>query len=122
MDVNIKVAIRCRPLNSKEKSRGCSNIIAMSNNSSNNSNGSLNVVSVTHLTDNALSKEFTFDHCYNIDSTHDQVYIDLGEPMVKQALEGFNSTLFAYGQTGECIHMSHLHIHLQICLHICTLT
>jgi len=46
-------------------------------------------------------KSFTFDHCYDVDSTQEQVYSDLGGPIVMQALDGYNGTLFAYGQTGS---------------------
>ena len=54
------------------------------------------------------AKEFQFDHCYwSVDvgdhhyASQEQVYSDLGVPVVKAALAGYNSCVFAYGQTGS---------------------
>ena len=94
MDLNVKVAVRCRPMSSREVSRGCRTIIAMTD----------KTVAVSHSANGDTTqppKEFTFDHCYYMDSTQEQVYADLGSPVVVQALEGFNGTIFAYGQTGS---------------------
>ena len=91
MDLNVKVAVRCRPMSSREVGRGCKTIIAMTD----------KTVAVSSGDTSQPPKEFTFDHCYYMDSTQDQVYADLGSPVVVQALEGFNGTIFAYGQTGS---------------------
>ena len=91
MDSNVKVAIRCRPLSSKETGRGCNNIVRISN----------NAVRIEKVSDGLEAKEFVFDHCYDIDSKQEQVYVDLGQPLLTQALDGFNGTIFAYGQTGS---------------------
>lgn len=90
-DINVKVAVRCRPMSSKETIKQCGNIIRMPTKKS---------VSIQNPADSS-TKDFSFDHCYYIDSRQDDVYKDLGEPMVVKALEGFNGTLFAYGQTGS---------------------
>ena len=42
------------------------------------------------LTPGAENKEFTFDHAYQADCTQQQVYEDLGKPIIAQALEGYN--------------------------------
>lgn len=44
--------------------------------------------------------EFTFDHVYDMDSTQKDVYDLTAKEMVNSVLEGYNSTIFAYGQTG----------------------
>lgn len=90
MDVNIKVAVRCRPLSGKEIARGCRNIVEISD----------QTVKLIP-SENEEPKTFTYDHCYNIDSTQEQVYDDLGRNIVSQGLEGYNGTIFAYGQTGS---------------------
>ena len=46
-------------------------------------------------------KRFTFDYVYDADSIQQQVFLDLGEPLINQALKGYNGTIFAYGQTGS---------------------
>ena len=43
---------------------------------------------------------FTFDFIFNMSSTQEQVYIKSAETAVISVLEGYNSTIFAYGQTG----------------------
>jgi len=92
--VNVKVALRCRPLSKKELSEGDRSIFTKDGN-------------VARLQDpdgrqNGGSPiEFGFDHVYDADSTQLQVYEDVGKPVVDAAFAGFNTTVFAYGQTGS---------------------
>ena len=92
--VNVKVALRCRPLSKKELSEGDRSIFTKDGN-------------VARLQDpdgrqNGGSPiEFGFDHVYDADSTQLQVYEDVGKPVVDAAFQGFNTTVFAYGQTGS---------------------
>jgi DNA replication protein DnaC len=90
MDVNIKVAVRCRPLSNSEIARGCRNVVNIQD----------RTVRIS-ASENEEEKTFTYDHCYYIDSTQEQVYNDLGRNIVSQGLEGYNGTIFAYGQTGS---------------------
>lgn len=91
MDLNVKVAVRCRPMSSKEVARGCGNIITITE----------KTVHIKAVDTQHEDKDFTFDHCYGSDSLQTNVYADLGHPIVAQALDGFNGTIFAYGQTGS---------------------
>jgi hypothetical protein len=91
MDVNLKVAVRCRPLNSKEKERDCKSIVTISD----------TTVHIQAVDEQHEGKDFTFDYCYGSDSLQTKVYEDLGQPIVLQALEGVNGMVFAYGQTGS---------------------
>ena len=43
---------------------------------------------------------FTFDYIFDQDSTQLEVYLKAAKPAVLSLLEGYNSTIFAYGQTG----------------------
>ena len=45
-------------------------------------------------------KSFTFDFVYDDSSTQQQVYDDSAFSLVESVLEGYNGTMFAYGQTG----------------------
>jgi kinesin family member 17 len=45
-------------------------------------------------------KVFTFDGAYGIDSFTENIYNDLGFSLVESVCEGYNGTIFAYGQTG----------------------
>ena len=44
--------------------------------------------------------KFTFDEVFDIDSSQKEVYTISAKPAVNSVLEGYNSTIFAYGQTG----------------------
>ena len=48
----------------------------------------------------ATPKLFTFDGVYYISDTTQQIYEDICFPLVEGVLEGYNGTVFAYGQTG----------------------
>ena len=85
---SVKVAVRCRPLNSRELSL--------------NSSIAVNVVKGEQIILQSLNssttredKAFTFDHNYGIDSTQECVFKDIGVPIVKKCLGGFNATIFA---------------------------
>jgi len=45
-------------------------------------------------------KEFTFDAVFDDDSNQTEVYQDIAQDLVDSVLEGYNGTIFAYGQTG----------------------
>jgi hypothetical protein len=68
MDLNVKVAVRCRPMSTKELSRGSTSVVIMTD----------RTVQITSVEKHGLPKDFTFDHCYFTGSTQDEVYADLG--------------------------------------------
>ena len=43
---------------------------------------------------------YTFDHCFNSESTQEKVYNATVRPSVDAVRQGYNATVFAYGQTG----------------------
>ena len=45
----------------------------------------------------ADDRSFTYDFCYGIESTQQQVYDDCSFGLVESVLEGYNGTIFAYG-------------------------
>lgn len=47
-----------------------------------------------------LPKTFTFDTVFDWTSTQSEVYAETAKPIVDSVLEGYNGTVFAYGQTG----------------------
>jgi kinesin family member 17 len=48
----------------------------------------------------APEKQFVFDAAYDGNSTNESIYGDICYSLVESVLEGYNSTIFAYGQTG----------------------
>ena len=46
------------------------------------------------------AQEFTFDRVFSKDSSQREIFEAIGKEMTSACLEGFNTTIFAYGQTG----------------------
>ncbi|XP_043196393.1 osmotic avoidance abnormal protein 3-like [Amphibalanus amphitrite] len=93
MAESVKVLVRCRPMNSREKGLNCEVVVFME--------PSVMQVSIVNPADkNAPPKSFTFDGVYYMDSITENIYKDMAYPLVEGTLEGYNGTIFAYGQTG----------------------
>ncbi|KAL4152553.1 hypothetical protein PRNP1_009481 [Phytophthora ramorum] len=81
MSENVQVAVRVRPFNEREKSMESTSCIRM-----------VKETQQTIITDpeTNVEKVFTFDYSYN----------NIGVKVLEHAWNGFNVSLFAYGQTG----------------------
>ena len=51
--------------------------------------------------DGAQGKEYIYDHVFGPKNNTKQVYEKLAKPLVEKSIEGFNGTVFAYGQTSS---------------------
>lgn len=91
MSESIKVAVRCRPLNDNESNEGASKVIEVDQ--------SRNEIFLTNPK-NGKKKQFTFDYTYDESSEQKSVYQMCAFRIVESVLEGYNGTIFAYGQTG----------------------
>ncbi|XP_020892318.1 kinesin-like protein KIF16B, partial [Exaiptasia diaphana] len=100
---SVKVAVRVRPLNKRERDMDAKTCIFMEDKKT--------VISNFHAPgascDHSDKKDFTFDFSYwSADSSdkhyasQEQVFKDLGVDVIKAAFEGYNACIFAYGQTG----------------------
>ena len=85
--VNVKVAVRCRPLSRRERERGALEIVSIED-------GKTVFIEAPKDADKDKKKQFTFDHSYFTDTTQQQVYDDIAKPIVDQLLQGYN---------GECV-------------------
>lgn len=94
---NVKVAVRVRPFNTRERERNAKCIISMHEKSTTIKNPETNE-----------DKVFTFDYSYwshtspadpNF-ASQKTVFDDLGVLVLENAWKGYNVSLFAYGQTG----------------------
>ena len=45
-------------------------------------------------------KQFTFDMAYGDEASQSDIYAETSAPIISNVLEGYNGTIFAYGQTG----------------------
>ncbi|KAI8925722.1 P-loop containing nucleoside triphosphate hydrolase protein [Entophlyctis helioformis] len=93
----IKVIVRCRPFSEKESAAGHTNIIQIDK----------DAASVTIIDPRAQResggdppKTFTFDSVFDITSRQMEVYDKTARQIVDCVLQGYNGTVFAYGQTG----------------------
>ncbi|CAK5081673.1 unnamed protein product [Meloidogyne enterolobii] len=91
---NVKVSVRCRPLSKREKEIGfVQSIVEVDY-----TGKSILVSSSNGQSD--LLKCYQFDEVFGPDSCQSDVYNCIARPVVENVLEGFNGTVFAYGQTG----------------------
>ncbi|GFN12393.1 kinesin-like protein Klp8 [Aspergillus tubingensis] len=109
---NIKVVVRVRPFNSREIDRGAKCIVQMKDNQT--------VLSTPPGADDKARKagggkggdggpkSFAFDRSYwSFDknapnfASQDNLFLDLGVPLLDNAFQGYNNCIFAYGQTGS---------------------
>lgn len=44
--------------------------------------------------------DFGDRHVYGSDANQSMIYMDVAKPILEQVLQGYNCTIFAYGQTG----------------------
>ncbi len=58
------------------------------------------ILSSTTKTVSLANKTFTFNSVLNESTSQWEVYKEI-EPLVRTTLEGYNATLFVYGQTGN---------------------
>ena len=86
----VKVAIRVRPMNKHEKEQ--KSTICVDVDTGNNS------VAVTSSKND--TKTFQFDYVYPMDTTQREIYDQVAFPIVDSIFQGYNGTIFAYGQTG----------------------
>ncbi|KAM6462920.1 kinesin-like protein KIF3C isoform 4-T4 [Liasis olivaceus] len=90
----LKVVVRCRPMNRKEEATGYERILDM--------DVKLGQVTIRNpkASPGELAKTFTFDAVYDATSKQADLYDETVRPLIDSVLQGFNGTIFAYGQTG----------------------
>ncbi|KAI9288645.1 hypothetical protein BC943DRAFT_357507 [Umbelopsis sp. AD052] len=92
---SIQVALRIRPLTSRDKSQPRFSSIDESD--------------ILKVNDNSVSvaekgqkpKPFTFDCIFGPTSTQEQIFNEVGSRLVERFLNGYNATVLAYGQTSS---------------------
>ncbi|OQS02822.1 kinesin [Thraustotheca clavata] len=93
-DESVRVMVRIRPMSSKEKQDGRLEATV----------ASFERAEVTITNPAAASSEapkaFTFDAAFGSKSTQQQVYDTAATAIVEAVMDGYNGTIFAYGQTG----------------------
>eukprot|EP00760_Papus_ankaliazontas_P038425 PhM_4_TR9130/c0_g1_i1/m.7566/K10394/KIF3A; kinesin family member 3A len=88
---NVQVVVRLRPLSEKERKAGHEQATA--------ADLSSNSISVT-VPDTGDSKTWTFDQVFTDVFTQRDIYLQVAHPVVESVINGYNATIFAYGQSG----------------------
>ena len=83
---NITCYVRCRPLNQRELELGA-NCIDISRDKKS-------------ITLKNYDNNYTYDKIFPAETDQKTIFNEIGLPWVKKFLSGYNSTIFAYGQTG----------------------
>lgn len=92
-DECIQVVVRCRPLSKKEKDENRAPIIDV-----NGEDRQIAIKNPAALND--APKSFTFDGTFDEFTQQKFFYEEACFSLIESVLEGFNGTIFAYGQTG----------------------
>mgnify|MGYP002630466765 CR=1 FL=1 len=87
----IRVIIRCRPLSTQEQKDGREVAVSM-----NFKKGEV----IINKPGDDIPKVFTFDSVYDWNSEQENVFTDTAWPIIQNVMDGYNGTIFAYGQTG----------------------
>ncbi|XP_044174790.1 kinesin-II 95 kDa subunit-like [Acropora millepora] len=90
---SVKVVVRCRPMNEKEIAQGHQRIIEM-----NVKKGTIEITNPSKKEE--VPRMFTYDSVYDWNSKQIELYDETFRQLVDSVLEGYNGTIFAYGQTG----------------------
>ena len=98
-DNNIKVYVRCRSRTQREIDEKSSVVIStMGLNGNkvilNNNNTS------THSSSSSSKKTYTFDRVFGVESDQEVLFNSVANNYILEMLQGYNCTVFAYGQTG----------------------
>ena len=98
---NIQVVIRCRRRSEREINDASPIIVQMDGAKSQDISietsvptSSLGVVTLPP------TRKYPFDVVFGPEATQELVYDEVVQPMLREVMEGYNCTLFAYGQTG----------------------
>ncbi|KAI5674373.1 hypothetical protein M9H77_14737 [Catharanthus roseus] len=91
--VNVQVLLRCRPFSEEELKNNAPQVVTC--------NDYQREVSVSQsIAGKHIDRVFTFDKVFGPSAQQKDLYEQAVVPIVHEVLEGFNCTIFAYGQTG----------------------
>ncbi|KIY45170.1 kinesin-domain-containing protein [Fistulina hepatica ATCC 64428] len=110
-DGNIKVVVRCRPLNAREIARGAKPLIRMEGSQTFLDPPETGSAQDTRRATERKTMAFSFDRSYWSAGPREEprycsqqtLYDDLGKELLDHGFSGFNACILAYGQTGTLL-------------------
>ncbi len=91
---SVQVVVRLRPLNEREKKYGTLPVVSASTNEK-------TVTVIKGQGSRQVKTSYKFDNVFTAFSSQEEVFEATLQPVIRDVLMGFESTVFAYGQTGE---------------------
>ncbi|GER34434.1 kinesin-related protein-like [Striga asiatica] len=91
--VNVQVVVRCRPLTEDETKLRAPVVISCNE-------SRREVCALQNIANKQMDRTFTFDKVFGLSSQQKDLYDEAVCPLVFEVIEGYNCTIFAYGQTG----------------------
>lgn len=91
--VNVQVLLRCRPLSDDELRVNTPVVISCNENRR-------EVCAAQNIANKQIDRTFAFDKVFGPASQQKDLFDQAVSPIVNEVLEGYNCTIFAYGQTG----------------------
>ncbi|CAA0811933.1 P-loop containing nucleoside triphosphate hydrolases superfamily protein [Striga hermonthica] len=91
--VNVQVVVRCRPLTEDETKLRTPVVISCNE-------SRREVCAIQNIANKQMDRTFTFDKVFGLSSQQKDLYDEAVCPLVFEVIEGYNCTIFAYGQTG----------------------
>ncbi|XP_022748299.1 kinesin-like protein KIN-5B [Durio zibethinus] len=92
-EVNVQVLLRCRPLSEDEQRMNVPKAISCNEHKR-------EVTVLQNVANKQVDRVFTFDKVFGPKAQQRTIYDQAIAPIVNEVLDGFNCTVFAYGQTG----------------------
>jgi kinesin family protein 5 len=90
---NVVVCMRVRPFNKMELEKGANCCV--------NFHGDKMTCNIKTGDSEAAGKKYNFDRVFDMKTEQKEVYDMAAKPIIDSVLEGFNGTIFAYGQTSS---------------------
>lgn len=98
--VNVKVVLRCRPFSLEEHRHAMANSVSVEHETIVDCKETIREVVVTGRRSTEGTKTYTFDGVCGPHTSQEYLFDHHILPLVEEVLQGFNCTIFAYGQTG----------------------
>ena len=93
----VRVHCRIRPLNSRERADNAPPVVRREDGAA---EGRIVYERAAAAGNKGETKAFAFDSVFGPEATQKDVYARAAQPVVQSFLDGYNGTVFAYGQTG----------------------
>ena len=85
-DSSVRVAVRVRPLSTNECAQACESCVT--------------AVGDAVLVGGKAGKRYDFDAVFDASMSQAPLFDGLVQPLIERFFDGYNATVFAYGQTG----------------------